>query len=344
MTTAPENTPQLQTLLVNIDQAESIRRGIAAPHSTAKIDIDLTDLTPDQRAWVAERHDKGTLYRTRGNAELLKVACPLPVCLLAAISAATAADAQAAAAAAAEAAKKEAERQANMATAKAGLLAGTARFRQTSPIYADSVYVDGPGDLHNTCLPRSPEIEPAIAAWQAAEAAKKDAAEKAAAEKDAAKKDAAEKAMEQRRELIRQHGSPEQIARMERGLMNLDDESQRLLNRSTFKKLLPEEKFPLYQRITDDELMALVEEDDGCDYSEKFVRRDHALTVVSDAQMRVILEIEKALPKEAVCEPKEGFGYINDDAIDGIIERPKLIVRLPVRHLEAVWVLALPEK
>lgn len=46
-------------LLVNIDQTAALRAGVAAPHSTAHVDVDPATLPQDVRDWLAERLREG---------------------------------------------------------------------------------------------------------------------------------------------------------------------------------------------------------------------------------------------------------------------------------------------
>lgn len=344
MTTQDTTTtePQIQTVLVEIDTAESIRRGIAAPHSTAKIDLDLATLTADERDWVAARHSKGELRRYPNQGNLLKVACPRPACLLESIRATMAQESEAAAKEAAEKAAKEAEQAAKIAALKEAMLSGKGRFRQSSAVYDDCVYVDVDGIGNSAWLPRSPELEPLIAAHLTAEVEKKAAAE---AEKKA-KEDAviaeAKALAEQQLQLIREHGTPEQIARLERGLMaSPADEAQKILNKITWSKLLPKDEFPRYTGLTKAKIIEeLVEYGDEQDYEVTIRERD--LAALTDEQMAELLRVEAALPKTAVITPKEGYGHVDDDAVDGSITRPKLKIELPVGLMTAVTTVKLP--
>ena len=70
------NPTTLMPVLVAVKQAESIRRGIAAPTSTVTLPLDVAGLDPDTRRWVADRYRDGELRRRLSYAERLSVPQP----------------------------------------------------------------------------------------------------------------------------------------------------------------------------------------------------------------------------------------------------------------------------
>lgn len=284
MTTQDTTTtaPQLQTFLVNIDQVESIKRGIATPHSTAKIELDLATLTSQEREWIAARYSKGELKRHPDRAGTLTAPCPRPQCLLEAIRAAMAQDAAEAAQKAKNAEERHAAYRAEIAAADADplrLVYVVNVGHRDKWVDIDDAIAQGWWDNNGARCeePRNPYSYPERVRPETLAAAK-NAAARICAGIDAKVKAKREAEYAERLARLQPHLNELERAKHERGLLDLRDAESRL-----------------DQAALDDALIALGDDHvvtEGWDGSRA--------TAASDEQFALLLAVEEALGKAAV--------------------------------------------
>ena len=317
-------------LLVNIDQKASILAGINAPHSTETFDLDPARLTPELRAFVSEfidlrtgeicasvRTSERSWSTANGDWDAkLTISKPItPETVAAGLESLRAAWLDAKSKAAEIQAKKQA-----IAKAKAEAIRGQAlaalRDRKTSTCnhhVAGYGYVwyqspDWPYDTQADVLE-----SPAALAWISECVAKKQAAIEDASQAAAAKAAAAKAAIDRRRtELqaaVRRLGTPTQIGRMERGLMDIEREGKALLHSEAFEPLAAAGLVP-YDVITAAEVRREAEscEADGYYADVNCSFNSYPEKEITDDEFNQITAIEKALPgAKAVVHEHVGF-------------------------------------